>query len=190
MRSIGRVVATVFLVFLSATVVRAQAPGAAGRVTITYTLTRMSRIASNQYAIWIEDEKGEFLRTLFVTDFTGRRAGWKRRPQVIPTWIRAADVKNAPQSDVDAVSGATPGNGTLAVTWDLKDRSGQAVAPGTYRYLIEGNISWENTVLWTGTIRVGGGCESSQASAAYTPEGAETLGSPITGVSAVYEPAK
>lgn len=167
-----------------------RAAEATGRVTISYTLTRLSRIASNQLAIWIEDADGRYVRTLFVTDFTGRRAGWKRRPQTLPTWLQMAGVKEARQSDIDSISAATPASGGHTAVWDLEDRHGKAVAPGTYRYRIEANISWENTAMWTGTIEVGGGRTTSRAGVVYTPRDAEKLGTLISEVSALYEPAR
>jgi hypothetical protein len=185
MRYSARTLVIAFLMFGCAGAVQAQA----GQVTITYTLTRLSTIASNQFAIWVEDADGRFLRTLFVTDFTGRRAGWSRRPQTIPNWLQAAGVRNTPQRDIDAVSGATPSSGTHSVVWDLKDRDGKSVAPGTYRYRIEGNISWDNTVMWSGTIEVGADRETSRATVVYNPPGAEAMGTLISEVTALYEPS-
>lgn len=74
------------------------------------------------------------------------------------------------------------------MVWDLKERAGQSVAPGTYRYRIEGNIFWANTVLWTGAIRVGGAREASTASAVYSPPEAAKLPALISQVTALYEP--
>ena len=190
MRGIGRAAFCAVLAVVAAIAVDAQASAAAGTVTITYTFARSARTASNQFAIWIEDEKGAFVRTLFVTDFVGRRAGWKARPQATANWVKASDAKNTPQKDIDAVSGATPRNGTFTVTWDLKDRNGKPVAPGIYRYLAEGTIYFENTVMWTGTIRMGGAHDSTTATSSYTPAGAEKEGTLISAVSAVYEPPK
>ena len=120
----------------------------------------------------------------------GKRAGWKIRPHATPTWVTVADAKNTAQVDIDAVSGATPRDGPVSVVWDLKDRKGIPVPQGTYRYRIEGNISGENIVLWTGIIHVGVARDSTKAAAVYTPAGAEKLGSLIMSVSAVYEPTK
>ncbi|MBN1838138.1 MAG: DUF2271 domain-containing protein [Spirochaetales bacterium] len=171
-----------------ASTIGAQPAEAAGRVTITYTLNRLSRIASNQLAIWIEDANGRFLRTLMVTDFAGRDAGWKRRPQTLVRWRQAAEMVALAQREIDAVSAATPPSGTHSVDWDLRDRDGRAVPQGTYRYRIDGNISWDTTVMWTGTIEVGGGPQTSRAAALYSPAGAEAAGALISEVSALYEP--
>jgi len=64
----------------------------ANAVTIHYTVTRISGFASNQWAIWIENERGAHVRTLFVNDYTARREGWKNRPQMLVTWRKAIDL--------------------------------------------------------------------------------------------------
>jgi len=191
MPRVGRVLLLALLVAGSVAPLRAQpaGAGASGRVTITYTLSRARKIASDQFAIWIEDETGRFVRTLYATGFVARRAGWKIRPAATPTWVATAGVKDTPQNAIDAVSGATPPSGTHTAAWDLTDAQGRTVAPGTYRYRIEGNISWANTVLWTGTIRLGGAREASSPSAVWSPPEGEKLGSLISAVSALYEPA-
>jgi hypothetical protein len=187
MRRAGIVLA---MIVVGAGALHAQSAASPGTVVVTFAVTRAHAVASDQWAVWIEDEKGAFIRTLFVTNFVGRRAGWKIRPQTTPTWVKVADVKNTPQSEIDAVSGATPRDGTVSMTWDLRGRDGKVVPAGTYRYRVEGNISWGNTVLWTGTIRVGEGRDSTRATAEYSPAGARTLGKLITAVNAVYAPVQ
>ncbi|MDP2984447.1 MAG: DUF2271 domain-containing protein [Candidatus Latescibacter sp.] len=165
---------------------------ATGKVTVNYTLTRISGSASNQFAVWIEDEAGKYIRTLFVTNYTARRQGWKARQQSLVTWVKAADVKNLPKEDVDAMSSATPQSGKLSVVWDLKDAAGKPVPAGVYVYRVEGCLLRENNVLWTGKIKVGGArAISHQTTASYYPEGAAKLGKTlISDVSAAYEPAQ
>ncbi len=58
---------------------------ATGKVTVSFTLTRNRERASNQYAVWIEDEVGRYVRTLFVTDYMAHRQGWKVRQQSLTT---------------------------------------------------------------------------------------------------------
>jgi len=166
----------------------AQSSAPSGSVTISYTFSRLFRIASNQYAIWIEDEHGSFVRTLTVTGFVSKKAGWKIRKQAVPVWVKAAAVADLPQKDVDAVSSPTPKSGSYKVVWDLKDSKGKTVAPGTYRYVVEGTISWDKEVLWTGAILIGGSARSSSASATYTTADAQRSGVLISEVSAAYVP--
>jgi len=190
MNSTRRMIATFALLFLAALSLHAQGARPGASVTISFTLTRSRQIASDQLAGWIEDEKGAFVRTLFVSRFAGARAGWTLRPQPLPTWVAAAAVKDTPQGQIDAVSGATPPTGPVTVVWDLTDGTGKVVPKGLYRYRIECNVSWENTVLWTGAIEVGAARASSTATAVYSPAEAEKLGTPVKDAAAVYVPGK
>lgn len=161
---------------------------AGGRVEISYRLERIGGIASNQLAVWIEDEAGAHVRTLFATDFTARKRGFERRTQSLPTWVRTAGVAGWAQAQIDAVSGPTQRPGTIRLVWDCTDARGKRVPDGVYVYRVEGNLRWENTVLWTGRIRVGARSDSSKAEPAYRPEGAETKGRLVTDVRAEFRP--
>ena len=164
---------------------------AAGKVTVSFTWTRIPGPGSNQVAVWIENEKGVFVKTIFVTDYTTRRQGWKVRQRSLVNWVKAADLKNKAQADIDAMAGATPKAGRMSLVWDLTDAAGKPVPTGTYLYRTEGCLHDENNVLWTGRIRVGGGRKESLATCTYYPEGADKLGRTlISDVSAVYEPLK
>jgi hypothetical protein len=186
---VSRIVGSCLALLLCGVALSAQ-PGAGARVVVTYDLTRMRQIASDQIAVWIEDANGAFVRTLYVSNYAGKRAGWKKRPQVTPAWVKASNPAATPQSAIDAVSGATPRNGTVTVTWDLRDASGSIVPDGDYKYRVEGNISWEKTVLWTGTIHVGGTEGASEATAVYSVADASLEGKLISAASAQYVPGK
>ncbi len=160
----------------------------AGRVAITYRLDRIGKTASNQIAVWIEDENGRHVRTLFATDFTARKRGFLKRAQSVPTWVRTAGIADWTQAQIDAVSGATQKPGQISLAWDCTDAQGRRVPDGVYVYRIEGNLQWENTVLWTGRITVGKQPDASQAQATYQPAGAEKLGRLVTDVRATFKP--
>ena len=167
-----------------------QSQAAKGMVTINFTLSRVSGPGSNQYAVWIEDEAGRYVTTLFVTDYMTRRQGWKVRQQSLMNWVRAVDPNNMPQQDIDAMSSATPQAGTQTVEWDLTDASGKTVNAGVYVYWIEACLLMENNVLWTGEIRVGGARQTSQPTVSYYHETAENLERTlISDISIVYEPS-
>jgi len=185
---IGRTFPALALLLFVSVLLDAQQTEASGSVTVSYKFSRLYPVASNQYAIWIETDGGSFVRTLLVTDFTGKRAGWKIRPQSLPNWVRAAGVANVPQKEVDAVSAPTQGNGVHCVIWDLKDSKGKLVAPGRFRYLIEGSILWDREVLWSGTVEVGGEPQISHATARYIPAAAQDCGTLISDVTASYAP--
>lgn len=163
--------------------------GSLGAVTIGYVLYAIPGIASNQHAVWIEDASGNYVKTVYATRFTAQ-GGFKRRPLSLPEWIRVSGWEKASAAEIDAASGATRKAGTVELVWDCTDGRGKPVAAGTYVYKIEGNISWENRVVWQGRIEVGGARNASTANAAYFPAEAAEKGVLIEKVRAVYEPAK
>jgi hypothetical protein len=166
-----------------------SAQSGAGTVTITYTLHHIPRIASNQLAVWIEDAEGRFVRTLFATDFMARRQGFRKRPQVCPEWVQAAELNRLSQAAIDAVSGATQKPGPISLVWDCKNAVGKRVPFGVYLYKVEGNIFWEKRVLWTGRIKVGASVSASSATAQHLPDISTAEGGPLVeGVAARFQP--
>ena len=183
-------IASLLVLFSGCSMLGSQSQVVKGKVTINYTLTRISGRGSNQYVIWIEDEAGRYIRTLIVTDYMARRQGWKVRQQSLMNWVRAANLNDIPQQDIDAMSSATPQAGTQTVEWNLKDASGKTVNAGVYVYRIEACLLMENNVLWTGEIQVDGARQTSQPKISYYPETAKNLGKTlISDISIVYEPS-
>jgi hypothetical protein len=165
--------------------------GSLGTVTVTYTLHRIPRIASNQLAVWIEDGEGRYVRTLFATDFMARRQGFRRRPQACPLWVQASGLERWKREAIDAVSGATQKAGVISLDWGCTWPDGRSVLPGTYLYKVEGNIFWDKRVLWTGRIQVGGQPADSAATAEYLPDAsAAQEGRLVEGVSASFQPRR
>ena len=163
-------------------------------ITISFDYEKQKGYASNQFAVWIENEEGQLVKTLFVTDFTAK-GGFEKRPDAIPVWVLRSGV--AQKSVADAVSGATPKSGSVSYVWDLTDESGARVPDGTYTFLVEGTLRWKNQVLFTGTITIGGEAVTTDAAAEYTyaasdEQAALTQDAPENGmiqnVTAVYIP--
>jgi hypothetical protein len=85
---------------------------------------------NNYTAIWVEDSKGKFIKTLYVTT-----AGAKKPSR--RTWLTEWTLKTT-SNTVDAKTGATAeAYGLLAGTWDGKDVNGILVADGTYTLRME-----------------------------------------------------
>lgn len=158
-----------------------------GSVKIQYNLSNIPKLASNQLAVWIEDENGNYVRSIYATKFIAT-GGYKERYQAMPEWIKKSNWKNASQSEVDAVSGATQKPGLINLIWDCTDKNGKAVKQGKYFYFVEGNIYWENRVIWKGEIQVGNQKNQSSAVAQYIPKNAKNQGDLIENVSAVFTP--
>jgi len=170
--------------------VKTSVPGQPlGSVAITYTLRFRKGNASNQIAVWIEDENGKYIRGIFATHYAATE-GYIKRPECLPLWIQTSAWPNAPKKEIDAVTGATQKHGVITLTWDCKDRNGQPVKPGKYMYVIEGNIFWADRVVWRGEINVGDEENTSLAQVEYIPPTAIKTGILVENVSAAYTPAK
>jgi hypothetical protein len=118
------------------------------------------------FAIWVEDMEGNYIETLFVTQFVGtgkyrfstiEPGKWKndmgeaRRPASLPYWshkrnIKAEDglyIPSVKNPVPDAITGATPkGNFNL--------ETGTKIKPGEkFRVLLEINQPWDSNETWS-----------------------------------------
>ena len=123
-------------------------------VTVSLPYVRQPGRASNQFAVWVEDAKGNFIRTLYVTNYTGQ-GGFRIRKDCLPTWVRRSGAATAAKAELDAVSGATPATGTQNYVWDCTGADGKTVPPGRYRIFVEGTLYWKSRVLYTANITLG-----------------------------------
>ena len=94
--------------------------GKAKTLEVSFNYQRQAGPGSNQYAVWIENEKGEFVKTLFVTSYTtkGRARGGEQpkrgyivRPACVPVWVKTSKAEEKTDVQLDAVTGATPQSG-------------------------------------------------------------------------------
>lgn len=139
---------------------------AAGELIVTFDYKKQSGYASNQFAVWIEDSDGNFVRTLYATRYTAK-GGYKNRPDSIPTWVAKSELAGMPKAEVDAITGATPKTSTLSYIWDLTDSDGKMISPGEYRFFIEGSLRWKNHVLYSGIVNIGDVSVSAQVDAQF-----------------------
>lgn len=160
-----------------------------GSVQIKYNLSYINKIASNQVAVWIEDPQGKYVRSLYASKFTAD-GGYKQRSESLTEWVKKSGWKNATKNEIDTVSGATQGPGNINLTWDCKDEKGAAVKPGKYVYIVEGNIYWENRVLYKGEIDIGNSQNKSTAKVSYVNKDSKNNDTLIKNVSAEFTPKK
>lgn len=123
-------------------------------VEISFDFSRMSTKASNQISAWVEDEKGNVVRTIYVSDFAGARRGYRKREDAIPHWVAAADPDAMSDEEIDAVSSATLQDGSQSLVWDLTDNDGNAASKGKYTVKLEGTLFWSSNVVYSGTIDI------------------------------------
>ncbi len=82
-----------------------------------------------QTAIWVEKKDGTFVKTIYVSGFSG----YAKEQQVnLSDWADSSKF-----SDVDGVTGASIDLGHHIYAWDLKDISGKQVSPGEYVIKVE-----------------------------------------------------
>ncbi len=115
-------------------------------------------------AIWLEDEQGGYIQTLFVpkaiatgvfkygSNATGRwKEAARRAPQTLPYWSHKRDIVASdglympdPENPVpDAYSGATP-----TTSFTLTARADEPLPP-KFRVMFEVNQNWDWNEYWT-----------------------------------------
>jgi tetratricopeptide (TPR) repeat protein len=82
-----------------------------------------------QTVVWIERPGEKFLRTIYVSGFSGHA---KDAQVNLPVWSSTSRYV-----DADAVTSASIDTGEHIYTWDLKDGSGRRVEPGKYVIKVE-----------------------------------------------------
>ena len=129
---------------------------------VSFNYQRQAGPGSNQYAVWIENEKGEVVKTLFVTSYTtkGRARGGEQakrgyivRPTCVPTWVKTVKADEKTDQQLDAITGATPQTGgTQTFTWDFTNQEGKAVPQGMYKVVVEATLFFESDIIYSGTF--------------------------------------
>ncbi len=100
------------------------------KVVVTFHLGFQDELEP-QTAVWIEDSHGKFVKTLYVSGFSG----FAREKQVnLPIWA------NSSQFETDGTTGASIDWGKHTYVWDLTDHQGKRVKNGVYKVNIE--ASW------------------------------------------------
>ena len=121
-------------------------------VNVSCQYTAADTHGANQFAVWVENEAGEMVCTVFVTDFTAGRRGYREREMSLSAWVASADPENMSDEVIDAISSATPGSGALTFSWDMCDAEGNRVPDGQYTLKFESNFYMESDVLYTALI--------------------------------------
>ena len=141
---------------------KGEAAKKAQTLEVSFDYQRQAGPGSNQYAVWIENEKGDVVRTLFVTSYTtkGRTRpgeepmrGYVKRPNCVPTWVKAAKAAEQTDQQLDAVTGATPqASGSQTFTWDFTDQQGKIVQKGNYKVIVEATLYQASDIIYSGTF--------------------------------------
>lgn len=129
---------------------------------VSFNYEKQGGPGSNQYAVWIENDKGNVVKTLFVTSFTAKgrargnapaQRGYVMRPACVPTWVKVAKASEQTDQQLDAVTGATPqASGVQTFTWNFTDQQGKAVPQGTYKVFVEATLYNNSDIIYSGTF--------------------------------------
>ena len=151
---ITAIIVTVLLVIPAVALNQKGKAAKANSLEVSFNYQRQQGPGSNQYAVWIENEKGEVVKTLFVTSFTTKgRVRGNEQPMRVPTWVKAAKANDLTDQQLDAVTGATPqASGTQTFTWDFTDQQGKAVQKGTYKVFVEATLFNASTITYSGSF--------------------------------------
>jgi len=116
------------------------------------------------FAIWLADEKGNYIQTLYVSETIGKGffkrasrktghwlAGEIQRPAALPYWAHQRNIKNEygnylptpKQPVIDAYTGATPLASFILNTKTVKPLNGK------YKIMLELNQTWDWNEFWT-----------------------------------------
>lgn len=101
-------------------------------------------------AMWIEDDKGKLVRTLYVSNELSNQE--YKLGLACPDWTKQAHWDKAPKAEVDAVTAPTPNVGSASMGFDLAELG---VPPGTYRFKLQVHITEKANVLHSGTFVAG-----------------------------------
>jgi len=102
-----------------------------------------------QTAVWVEDKKGKFIKTLYVSGFSGYV---KEKQLWLKKWAETSKFV-----DTDAVTSASIDVGHHIYIWELKDHTGKKVKSGEYVVKVEVS-SWPSMKyqLASVPIKIGG----------------------------------
>jgi hypothetical protein len=133
---------------------------------LSFSFTRQRGFSTNQFAVWVEDVQGRYVKTLYATRYTAN-GGYKRRETSIPLWVKQSGLSGLTQAQVDSFSSATPRNGALNYIWDGTDSRNAPIPPGDYVIWLEGTLRGANQVYYSAPIKIGGGAATAIVKTEY-----------------------
>jgi hypothetical protein len=156
----------------------------AGKLQISYLVT--SDDGSRFAAVWLENEKGELVKTLFVSNELAQGA-FTVEGDICPDWSKKAHWEKASQAEVDAVSGPTPSAGLGSLSFDLKKHG---ILPGVYFCCMQVHIHENYNILYKGKILLGEKPAESQPETFYSPARYESAQDLVRDVKLRFTPEK
>lgn len=139
---------------------------AGGVLEISFLFNKAEGVVpSYQIAIWLEDEAGKYVKTLFVSEYlAGPGMGLE---VVCPDWVKQAHWDKVEDAEFDAATRPTPPVGANTLKFDCGNRG---IPPGTYRFCVQAHINENYNILYRGKIAVGQSASEGLAEAFYSPK--------------------
>jgi hypothetical protein len=139
------------LLFLTPALDRASSSApSAGTLDVSFFYMPPTSIEPSYHtAIWLEDEHGALVRTLYISNDLSKTE--YQIGQACPDWVKQAHWESANRTDVDAVTGPTPNVGAGRRTFDLEKLG---LAPGRYRFKLQVHITEAYNILYSGPLVV------------------------------------
>lgn len=169
--------------FITAAQGEQQAP-LSRSVSVSFEYNRGNTIASNQVAIWVTDESGALVKTIYVSRFTAD-GGFAFREDTLPDWVAVAKPADMTEEAIDAVSGATLEGGQYTFLWDGTNDKGKAVLDGAYTIHVEGTLYWSSIVHAIADVQWDGKPAASEVKTSYTTKD-ETNRDMLNNIQVIY----
>jgi len=158
-----------------------------GELEIAFELMKLGADIQPSYqtVIWLEDQGGDSVYTLLVTEYLSY--GGYNDSTICSSWSEKVDWDEVTDELFDAVTRATPrtGENRLSFTLDL-----HGMAPGIYRYQVQTHVIEGDNVLYSGEIELGSDESESTAQLVRVPVSYEVTPSVLNNVAAFYHPDK
>ena len=75
--------------------------------------------------------------------------GYVKRPNCVPTWVKASKASDKSDQELDAFTGATPqAGGKQTFSWDFTDQQGKKVKDGKYCVKVEATLYQASNILY------------------------------------------
>lgn len=99
------------------------------------------------YAVWVQDEAGELVKTLLLCHLAGGQDRWLNE---LTKWYQVS-------GGSDTTTEGTKPAGTYTAAWDGTDSTGSKVAAGTYTFCVESAVEHGNYSYLEKAVALGSG---------------------------------
>ncbi len=88
---------------------------------LTFYFKRQEDWQENQFAIWMEDYHGAYIKTLYVSKEV---MDWNAEKKLLPKWSKTVETAGEKREDLEKIAKPVPPSGQFTYLWDGTDRYG------------------------------------------------------------------